>query len=458
MKNNRVKLSAAERKAALSSVKKAKQTGEGVRVAAKPRQISAPSYDSLPGFKELQVQRRVADLLELENPFFKVHEGCAGARTVVGGKELINFASYDYLGLNAHPDLRTIAKDALDTYGVSASASRIVAGERPVHRALEEAIARLYSVESAVAFVSGHATNVTTLGQILQAEDLIIHDSFIHNSIVTGAQLSGAARQAFPHNDLEALEEILRARAGRHPKTLIVVEGVYSMDGDYPDLPRLIELKQQYGAWLMVDEAHSLGVMGKTGRGIAEHFGIDPKEVDLWMGTFSKTLAGCGGYIAGAQDLIDYLKFSVSGFVFSVGMPPAVAAASTKAIELMQAHPERVGHMQENGAYFLQQAKARGLDTGTSEGFAVVPVILGDSLSATIASAKMMERGFNVQPIIFPAVPEKSARLRFFLTCDHTKSDLDKTLDALCEVTEELKQNPPDVLDIIQKAGPMLNV
>ncbi|KZL16193.1 putative pyridoxal phosphate-dependent acyltransferase [Pseudovibrio axinellae] len=442
-KSNKKKLSTDERSIALSAVRRLKNAAPK-QSTPKPQQAraTAPKFADLPGFKEIGLQKAAAELLNIDNPFFRAHEGRAGATTQIDGQTYLNFSSYDYLGLNGHPKVQAAAKAAVDHYGISASASRVVAGERVIHTELEERIAHLHGVDSSIAFVSGHATNVSTIGQLMQPDDLIVHDSYIHNSIVTGAKLSGAVRQSFQHNDFDALESILELRAHKHQRTLIVVEGVYSMDGDYPDLPRLIEIKKKFGAWLMVDEAHSIGVLGKTGRGIAEHFQVDARDVDIWMGTFSKTLAGCGGYIAGCHNLIEYLKFTASGFVFSVGIAPPIAAAVCQAIRTMRDEPSRVEAAQENGRYFLQQAQAAGLDTGVSQGCAVVPMMIGDSLKATVLSDRLLKRGLNVLPIIHPAVPEKSARLRFFITSEHTKDQIDLAIKLIKEELRSYENEP----------------
>jgi len=215
---------------------------------------------------------------------------------------------------------------------------------------------------------------------------------------------------------------------------LIVLEGIYSMDGDYPDLPRFVELKNRYGAFLMVDEAHSLGVMGATGRGIREQFGLAGSAVDIWMGTLSKTLAGCGGYIAGETALVEHLKCLAPGFLYSVGMAPPLAAASLTALRIMLREPQRVATLQQRGQLFLQVARKAGIDIGTSSGLAVVPAITGSSLKAARLSTALLERGINVQPILYPAVPEKAARLRFFISSEHTEEQLDKTVAALRQV------------------------
>lgn len=387
-------------------------------------------FDKFPGYERIVLPQAAAKKLGIDNPFFKTHDGTADAVTVIGGKSYINFSSYNYLGLAGEPRVNQAAKAAIDRYGTSASASRLVAGERPIQRELEEAIATLYGVDDCVVFVSGHATNVTTIGTLFGAKDLIVHDSLIHNSVIEGIKLSGATRRTFSHNDPESLERILAEIRGNFERTLIVVEGLYSMDGDIPDLPRFIDIKERYKAFLMVDEAHSLGVLGETGRGIREHFGLPGSAVDIWMGTLSKALAGCGGYIAGEKALVEHLKYAASGFVYSVGISPVMAAASLTALKIMLEEPERVAGLRERTGYFLRQAKINGIDTGLSQGYAVVPAIVGSSLKATKLSHGLFEQGVNVQPIIYPAVEERAARLRFFISCTHSTAQIDAALSA----------------------------
>jgi len=382
-------------------------------------------FDRHPAYEKMLVSKAAADRLGLKNPFFIPHEGVAGAVTRIDGREYLNFSSYNYLGLAGHPAVNRAAKEAIDRYGTSASASRLVAGERPIQRELEEALAELYGVEDCAVFVSGHATNVSTIATLFGTKDLVVHDALIHNSVLEGIKLSGAARRSFPHNDLAALEALLADIRGQFERVLIVVEGHYSMDGDIPDLPTLIDIKRRHQAFLMVDEAHSLGVLGETGRGLHEHFGIDGREVDIWMGTLSKTLAGCGGYIAGSRPLVELLKYAAPGFVYSVGIAPPLAAASLAALKIMQKEPDRVTRLRDNARRFLQLAREADLDTSTSQGFAIVPVITGSSLKATKLSNKLLEHGINVQPILYPAVEEKAARLRFFLSSAHTEQHIE---------------------------------
>ena len=384
-----------------------------------------------PNYEKMLVSKAAADRFSLPNPFFKVHDGVADATTIIEGKKFINFSSYNYLGLADHPAVAQAAKDAIDRYGTPASASRLVAGERPIQRQLEKALAENYDVEDCVVFVSGHATNVSTIGYLFGPKDLIIHDSLIHNSVLEGIRLSGSTRRSFMHNDLDSLNALLTEIRHQFERVLIVVEGHYSMDGDLPDMATLIEIKNRHKAFLMVDEAHSLGVLGKTGRGLHEHYGISGKAVDIWMGTLSKTLSGCGGYIAGERALIEHLKYAAPGFVYSVGISPMLAAASLTALNIMQQEPERVLRLQKQSALFLKRAKASGISVGLSEGYAIIPVIVGSSLKATKISGQLFEQGINVQPIIYPAVEECAARLRFFMCHQHTEEHIEKTLTTL---------------------------
>ena len=393
-------------------------------------------FTTLPGWHDQKMLRSTASALGLRDPYFLIHEGDAGASTTVDGRKMHNFSSYDYLGFNQHQAVRAAAKAAIDRYGVSASASRLVAGERPVHRALEAALADHYHQEDCLTFVSGHATNVAAIVALLGPKDLVLHDGLAHNSIVMGAEMSRAERRSFPHNDLAALEAILRSVRGHFERVLIVAEGHYSMDGDICDLPSLVAIKERHHAWLMIDDAHGLGVLGAQGLGIFEHCNVDPRKVDIWMGTRSKTLAGCGGYIAGPTALVDFLKRSAGGFVYSVAMPPAVAAAAHEALQRLRQEPERVLKLHANATAFRKLAVDAGLDVGLSMGGAIVPIMTGSSIRAVTLSQRLFDRGVNVQPIIYPAIPERLARLRFFLSCEHTFAQIEEVVPL---IAEELK-------------------
>src|SRR5213082_2812921 len=354
----------------------------------------------LEAYREIRLIEEAAEYLGIGDPFFRVHEGIAGAETLIGNRTYLNFASYNYVGLNGDPRVANAAKAAIDRYGTSVSASRPVSGERPIHRELERALARIHGAEDAIALVSGHATNVTVIGHLLGRDDVIVHDSLIHNSIVQGAMLSGARRVPFPHLDHEAADRLLRETRPRGGHALLVIEGHYSMDGDVPDLPAFIAVARRNRAWLMVDEAHALGVLGLRGFGTADRFGVDPAEVDIWMGTLSKSLVSCGGYIAGSKDLVDFLKVAAPGFVFSVGMAPPAAAAELAALKLLEREPERVRRLNDRAALFLRLAREGGLDVGGSIGASIVPIVTGSSIRAGRLAQAMLHRGINVQPIL----------------------------------------------------------
>jgi 8-amino-7-oxononanoate synthase/acyl carrier protein len=406
-------------------------------------QPSDYQFDEFPEYLRLKLQMKLMSDAGLANPYFTVHESVSRDKTVIDGQEYISFSTYNYLGMSGDPRVTEASQQATADYGTSVSASRLVSGQKPVHVELERAIADLIGVEDSIVYIGGHPTNESTIGHLLGPGDLILHDAFAHNSIIQGALLSGARRRPFPHNDWEELDRILTVVRHGYRRVLIAIEGVYSMDGDFCDLPRFIEVKKRHGALLLVDEAHSMGTMGANGRGLGEYFQLNPKDVDLWMGTLSKSFGSCGGYIAGAEALVEYLKYTSPGFVFSVGLPPANAAAALAAIRLMDEEPERVAKVQANARQFLTLARERGLNTGLSDGTPVVPIIIGNSVHALELSQRLFARGINVQPILYPAVEEKAARLRFFLTSCHSESQVAHTIDVL---TEELSAIDPEYL------------
>ena len=403
----------------------------------------AADFSTLPEYQALKLQRATADMLKIDVPFFRQHEGRAADTTTVAGHKVLNFSTYDYLGLNGDPRIVAAAKQSIDRYGTSVGASRPTAGERPIYHDLEAALAKFCGTEAALCFVSGHATNVSVIGCLLNSKDVIFADALAHNSLVEGAKLSGATCLVFPHNDIDALEALVREHRSRFRRAMIVVEGLYSMDGDVPDLARLLAIKRRYDAWLLVDEAHSDGVLGERGRGIAEEQGIDPGEVEIWMGTLSKAFASTGGYIAGSQALIDYLKTHCPGFVYSVGLPPVMAAAALAALQVIEQEPERVATLRANGSLFLQRARAAGLDVGQSIGASVIPVVVGDTLTTVVLANRLLDQGLYVIPIIFPAVGEKQARLRFFITARHGTEQIKKAVDLTAQELSRLRKEPP---------------
>ncbi|MDG2223421.1 MAG: aminotransferase class I/II-fold pyridoxal phosphate-dependent enzyme [Rubripirellula sp.] len=396
------------------------------------------SIEQFAEYRRLKATMRQMMMTGVPNPYFTVHENTVRDTTLVDGKELISFASYNYLGLSGHPAVNKAATEAVAKYGTSVSASRLVSGEKPIHGQLEQAIADWIGVDNAILMVGGHATNETTIGHLVGAGDLIVHDSLAHNSIVQGALLSGARRRPFPHNDYEALDRMLAEVRSNYRRVLIAIEGVYSMDGDFSNVPEFVEVKKRHQALLMVDEAHSLGTMGVTGHGMAEHFGMDPRGVDIWMGTLSKSAASCGGYIAGSDALIELLRYTAPGFVFSVGMPPAQVAAALAALQALDHEPERVQRLRERSELFLDLCRESGLDTGDSHQTPVIPVITGNSMVALRLSNRLKADGINVQPILYPAVDESSARLRFFITSEHSEAQIRFTAGRLAAHMLEL--------------------
>ncbi len=417
-------------------------------------EIPVDAYDisQFPEVRALEQNFAMVREAGLENPYFSVHEGLTNDRTVIGGREMISWATYNYLGMSGEPEVAAAAKAALDRFGTSVSASRLVSGEKTIHQELEREIARTIGTEDAVTFVGGHATNETVIGHVVGPGDLVLHDALAHNSLLQGAVLSGARRRPFPHNDFEAAEKLLAQMRGQYRRVLIVIEGIYSMDGDFAELPKFVALAKRHRALLMVDEAHSIGVMGPRGHGIGEHFGVNPADVDLWMGTLSKALGSCGGYIAGSKTLVRWLKYTGPGFVYSVGLPPAAAGAALGAMRLLQRQPERVAKLHANARLFLQLAREAGLDTGSSGGSAIIPVILGNSMNSLRLSRALFARGISVQPILYPAVEERAARLRFFITSSHTPDQIRRTVATM---QEELARIDPVYARSAQRSVPV---
>jgi 8-amino-7-oxononanoate synthase len=415
---------------------------EGPAPVVPANQILPENYEvsRFPEYSEMKRQER--RLLAIgDNPYFRVDQGGAGNAACIEGRPLVNFSVYDYVGLAHDSEVAAAAKAAIDRYGTSAGASRLVAGEKQVHGDLEQALADYLGTPAAITFVSGHATNVTTIGHLFGKDDLILHDILAHNSIVQGAMLAGATRRSFAHNDWQALDALLSEVRSHYRRVLIAIEGVYSMDGDFPELPRFLELRRKHKTLLLVDEAHSLGTMGTSGRGIGEHWKVVRSEVDLWMGTLSKSLASCGGYIAGSADLVKYLKYTAPGFVYSVGLSPSAAAAALAALTVLRREPQRVARLRERAALFLKLTREHGLDTGPSAGTPVVPIIVGSSIKALRLSRALFDRGINVHPILPPAVPDRSARLRFFITTNHSEEQIRATVSAVADELAKQQRN-----------------
>jgi 8-amino-7-oxononanoate synthase len=384
----------------------------------------------------LALEERLRGMREagLEVPFLRANERVRNRTARIHGRDCVSFTSFDYLGLAGHPDVTRAAKDAIDRFGCSASASRMVGGNNTILDELDAELARFIGTERAVVFPCGYGTNASVFNHLFGEGDLILYDELAHNSIMQGANASKAGKRSFRHNDAAQLDGLLRDLRSSYRRVVVAIEGVYSMDGDYPDLPRFIEVKKRHDALLYVDEAHSLGTMGPYGKGICDFFGVDPSEGDLWMGTISKALGAGGGYLAGGDRLIRYLGYTTPAFVFSTACSPPNAAAALEGLRVIQREPWRVTRLRERSELFLKLAADAGLDTGTSCDTPVIPVIVGSSTLAIHVSQELLERGINAQPILYPAVRESAARVRFFLTAEHTEDQIVRTVETLADV------------------------
>lgn len=372
-----------------------------------------------------------------DNPYFVAHESPLLDTGIVDGKEILEFGSYNYVGMSGRKEVKEAAKAAIEKYGTSASGSRLLAGEKMVHKELEKEIADWKHTEDAIVCVGGHSTNVTFVGNFCGKNDLIVYDALAHNSIEQGCKLSDATSRPFPHSDVAALENILKSQRAYYEKVLIVIEGAYSMDGDIAPVPDFVRIKKEYGCFLMVDEAHSACVIGETGGGVDEYFHLDGDDIDIKYGTLSKGLGTCGGYLAGKKCLIDYLRYNMPGFVFSVGISPALAAGSLAAIRTLRSHPEIMENLRTAIRSFAESAKRRHLDICLAGETAVLPVLVGKDEDAWLLSNELKKRGVSVPPAMYPAVPKGKARLRFCVISEHKPEQIERALDILEATAKE---------------------
>lgn len=397
--------------------------------------------DDFAGYRALR--RRIEDLHSsgLDIPFFAPRDGVSHSVIRREGASLISFSGYNYLGLNGHPAVTAAAKNAIDKYGTSASASRIVAGQIELHGELEQKLARFLGTDDALIFISGYLTNVSVISHLLARPDAVIYDSGAHNSIITGARLSGAKTFTYENGNWDELNALLERERGNFRRGLIVAEGVYSMDGQILDLARLVEIKKKHDMLVMVDEAHSFGIVGKTGRGVCEAAGLPVDSIDVYMGTLSKTLASSGGYIAGDRGLIEYMRYLCPGLIFSVGLSPADTAAAMAALDILEREPHRPKRLRERAKFFRQVARENGLNVGGDEESPVASLVVGDDKMAMLLSRNLLEYGIEVQPIVRPAVSATTARLRFFLTANHTEEQILETVPVVARELEKLRRS-----------------
>ncbi len=359
-----------------------------------------------------------------------------GRVRVAGHGEMIMLGSYSYLGLIGHPAIDRAAKEAVDQYGTGTHGVRLLAGTLKIHNELEERLAQFKSADGAITFSSGYVANLATISALLRRGDVVLCDKLNHASIVDGCLLSQAVFRRFRHNDMEHLEKRLRETQDAD-RVLVIVDAVFSMDGDVINLPEVSRLCKEYGAYLMVDEAHSIGVLGKTGHGIEEHFGLADDAVDIKMGTLSKTIPSAGGYVAGNHELIKFLKHEARGFVFSAALPPASAAAACAALDVIESEPERVENLQRNYNHFRSALQAAGFDLLNTE-TAILPVMCYDIERAVKLARHCQEKGIFVQAVIAPVVPDGQSRLRATVSASHRIEDLDYCVETLVAGAKEI--------------------
>jgi 8-amino-7-oxononanoate synthase len=355
---------------------------------------------------------------------------------IVHGKEMIMLGSYNYLGLIGHPKINKAMKDAIDQFGSGAGGVRLLTGNNILNEKLEKKIAEFKGAEEAVVYSSGFIANLAVISALFDKEDRLIIDRFAHNSIYRGCNLSGASLERFKHNDMEDLKRVLE-ESKNFRKKMIIVDGVYSMEGDISPVPDIVELAKKYDANVMVDEAHSLGVLGETGHGINEHFGLKEGDVDIYMGTLSKAIPSVGGYVAGSKKMVNFLKHYSDPFIFSAALPPSDVAASIAALEIIDQEKERVEKLRQNIKLYRGGIKSLGFKTVDAP-TPIVPVIIGDDMSSFRFAKRMQNEGVYVLPVVYPAVPKDSGRLRTCLMASHTTDDIKKVLDTLEKVGKDM--------------------
>lgn len=357
------------------------------------------------------------------------------------GREVINLASNNYLGLCNDPRLREAATKAIADFGVGSGAVRTIAGTMRIHMELEEKIAAFKGVEACVVFQSGFTANAGTVSSVLGKEDFILSDELNHASIIDGARLSRAKIKVFRHKDVDHCEQLLQEIANEPGQKLVITDGVFSMDGDIGPVDKLADLCERYGAIMMVDDAHASGVLGRNGRGSVDHFGCTDR-VDIQVGTLSKAIGALGGYVCGSRDLIDFLYHRARPFLFSTSHPPSVAASCIAAFDILQNEPERIDRLWENTRYFQEQLRSAGFNIGGETTPAtetpITPILVGEGRKAMEFSRALFDRGVMATGIAFPTVPEGKARIRCIMTSEHSRDQIDTALETLTTTAREL--------------------
>jgi len=362
--------------------------------------------------------------------YFRKLESPQDAEVVINGKPVIMIGSNNYLGLTSHPRVKEAAIKAIEKYGSGCAGSRFLNGNLEIHEELETKLARFFRKEAALVFATGYQTNLGTISALIGRNDIAILDKYNHASIIDGCRLSFGQVKKYRHNDMKDLEKVLEGIKGKGK--LIIVDGVFSMEGDIADLPSIVKLAKVYGARVMVDDAHGVGVLGGGGRGTAEHFGLE-NEVDLIMGTYSKSLAAIGGFIAGSRDVVNFIKHTGRSMIFSASLPPALVASVSTALDIIEEQPQLRAQLWKNTHKMLRGFKELGFDTGTSE-TPIVPIIIGDSIKTFEMCKLLFENGVFVNPIVSPATPPGRELLRTSYMATHREEQLDKVLGAFEKV------------------------
>lgn len=349
------------------------------------------------------------------------------------GEAFATLSHYDYLSLARHPEVVAAASDAVQRFGVGAGASRLIGGERSIHRAFESELADFLGTEASLAITSGFLVNFSLIPHLVGPNDMIVMDELMHSSATYGAKGSRAKVFSFAHNDMDHLERILCENRGKHGFCLILSEGLFSMDGDIPDLPKLVALRDRHAAWLMVDEAHSTGVLGETGRGLCEHYGMPADCIDILAGTLSKTFVSMGGFIAGRKETIDWIRFTLPSFVFSVGLSPVIVETARAALRIIRAEPQRVTRLRDISNHVMRSARDAGFNTGGASGQAIVPILFEHPSQAARASRALAREGIYAPPIVHVGIGEGLSRIRLFLSADLQRSVAERALAVMSE-------------------------
>ena len=393
----------------------------------------------IPGVHEMHFLKEKIDELKEQGVYRKLPElqGPSGALSVINGKEVINLSSNNYLGFANHPRLKKAAIEAVEKYGAGAGAVRTIIGTMDIHNQMEAILAEFKREEAVIVFQSGLTCNSGTIPAVMEGGDLIISDELNHASIIDGCRLSKAKTVRFKHSDMDDLERVLKENCHKYRNRLIITDGVFSMDGDIAKLPDIVELAEKYDCMTYVDDAHASGVLGESGRGTVDHFGLHGR-VDFTIGTLSKAIGVMGGYVAGTRVLIDWLKHRGRPFLFSTAHPPAVVGAVIEAVKMLMESTEYTDRLWDNARYFKAKLEALGFNTGKSE-TPITPVIIGEEAKAMKFSDRLFEEGVFAQGIAYPTVPKGTARVRTIVTAEHTKEQLDRAVEVFKKVGEEMK-------------------